>query len=109
LTKQALFRPGIDFVISLFSSIERWSLNLPRPPRLNPYDNSVSYKQKDPLQNENLLQSLDLLFKNWKTYLVSIQKRENLVKFKADKNFNHRNTRSILRIKIFIQRRNWAN
>ena len=42
-------------------------------------------------------------------YLVSGRKPDNLFKYKAVKNFNHRYTSSISRIKIFYQRRNWAN
>ena len=39
-------------------------------------------------------------------YLVSVEKQSILFEFKADENFNWRNTLSILKLKIFIQRRN---
>jgi len=39
--------------------------------------------------------------------LEPLSKRFSLVKVKADENFNRRNTWSISRIKIFIQRRDW--
>jgi len=40
---------------------------------------------------------------------VSDRNPENFFKYKADSNFNRRNTLSILRIKIWIQRSNRSN